>query len=402
MPKKREPVREERLKEGIDQIKKFISFLYTTKRSDVFNQCLALINNSSIDNALKVEFTHYIVQIIRGDLWQLRKNNQYNALGLTLYFLRDLNIDPKVKNAILADFKKFHNELSAKQDEQRKSPKEPNLAEVGQDETRQGSSANKGESESAKKRNGKLGESKKNKVGKVGTNNLENSNTSVKNTNNSPAEKVEERAPEAVENLNVEPKKIISNRISQSENAETDEKSDPINATERQSKSKKVPQLKQEEIDAKTKELIKYGNFNSITDFLLNYGDKIPDSEKTRLITTLSLRTDADGLYLTARDLDQLHIGESIKQSAVDRLAKAMAKRRSKNDLGSMYYFLRDIRKVKHEEIISIVERMVKIYGDADALLEYLRKAYKQQGKLAGRVEEPLRALILMKNNQQQ
>ena len=401
MSKKREPVREERLKEGIDQIKKFISFLYTTKRSDVFNQCLALINNSSIDNALKVEFTHYIVQIIRGDLWQLRKNNQYNALGLTLYFLRDLNIDPKVKNAILADFKKFHNELSAKQDEQRKLPKEPNLAEVGQDETRQGSSANKGESESAKKRKGKLGESKKNKVGKVGTNNLENS-TSVENTNNSPAEKVEERAPEAVENLNVEPKKIISNRISQSENAETDEKSDPINATERLSKSKKVPQLKQEEIDAKTKELIKYGNFNSITDFLLNYGDKIPDSEKVRLITTLSLRSDADGLYLTARDLDQLHIGESIKQSAVDRLAKAMAKRRSKNDLGSMYYFLRDIRKVKHEEIISIVERMVKIYGDADALLEYLRKTYKQQGKLSGRVEEPLRALILMKNNQQQ
>lgn len=401
MSKKREPVREERLKEGIDQIKKFISFLYTTKRSDVFNQCLALINNSSIDNALKVEFTHYIVQIIRGDLWQLRKNNQYNALGLTLYFLRDLNIDPKVKNAILADFKKFHNELSAKQDEQRKLPKEPNLAEVGQDETRQGSSANKGESESAKKRNGKLGESKKNKVGKVGTNNLENS-TSVKNTNNSPAEKVEERAPEAVENLDVEPKKIISNRISQSENAETDEKSDPINATERLSKRKKVPQLKQEEIDAKTKELIKSGNFNSITDFLLNYGDKIPDSEKVRLITTLSLRTDADGLYLTARDLDQLHIGESIKQSAVDRLAKAMAKRGSKNDLGSMYYFLRNIREVKHEEIISIVERMVKIYGDADALLEYLRKTYKQQGKLASRVEEPLRALILTKNNQQQ
>lgn len=243
---------------------------------------------------------------------------------------------------------------------------------------------------------------KKNKVGKVGTNNLENSNTSVKNTNNSPAEKVEERAPEAVGNLNVEPKKIISNRISQSENAETDEKSDPINATERLSKSKKVPQLKQEEIDAKTKELIKYGNFNSITDFLLNYGDKIPDSEKTRLITTLSLRTDADGLYLTARDLDQLHIGESIKQSAVDRLAKAMAKRGSKNDLGSMYYFLRNIREVKHEEIISIVERMVKIYGDADALLEYLGKTYKQQGKLASRVEEPLRALILMKNNQQQ
>ena len=401
MSKKREPVREERLKEGIDQIKKFISFLYTTKRSDVFNQCLALINNSSIDNALKEEFTHYIVQIIRGDLWQLRKNNQYNALGLTLYFLRDLNIDPKVKNAILADFKKFHNELSAKQDEQRKLPKEPNLAEVGQDETKQGSSANKGESESAKKRNGKLGESKKNKVGKVGTNNLENS-TSVKNTNNSPAEKVEERAPEAVENLDVEPKKIISNRISQSENAETDEKSDPINATERLSKSKKVPQLKQEEIDAKTKELIKYGNLNSITDFLLNYGDKIPDSEKMRLITTLSLRSDADGLYLTARDLDQLHIGESIKQSAVDRLAKAMAKRRSKNDLGSMYYFLRNIREVKHEEIMSIVERMVKIYGDADALLEYLRETYKQQGKLAGRVEEPLRALILMKNNQQQ
>ena len=401
MSKKREPVREERLKEGIDQIKKFISFLYTTKRSDVFNQCLALINNSSIDNALKEEFTHYIVQIIRGDLWQLRKNNQYNALGLTLYFLRDLNIDPKVKNAILADFKKFHNELSAKQDEQRKLPKEPNLAEVGQDETKQGSSANKGESESAKKRKGKLGESKKNKVGKVGTNNLENS-TSVKNTNNSPAEKVEERAPEAVENLDVEPKKIISNRISQSENAETDEKSDPINATERLSKSKKVPQLKQEEIDAKTKELIKYGNLNSITDFLLNYGDKIPDSEKMRLITTLSLRSDADGLYLTARDLDQLHIGESIKQSAVDRLAKAMAKRRSKNDLGLMYYFLRDIREVKHEEIMSIVERMVKIYGDADALLEYLRETYKQQGKLAGRVEEPLRALILMKNNQQQ
>lgn len=161
MSKKREPVREERLKEGIDQIKRFISFLYTTKRSDVFNQCLALINNSSIDNALKEEFTHYIVQIIRGDLWQLRKNNQYNALGLTLYFLRDLNIDPKVKNAILADFKKIHNELSAKQDEQRKLPKEPNLAEVGQDETKQRSSANKGESESAKKRNGKLGESKK-------------------------------------------------------------------------------------------------------------------------------------------------------------------------------------------------------------------------------------------------
>lgn len=401
MSKKIEPVREERLKEGIDQIKKFISFLYTTKRSDVFNQCLALINNSSIDNALKVEFTHYIVQIIRGDLWQLRKNNQYNALGLTLYFLRDLNIDPKVKNAILADFKKFHNELSAKQDEQRKLPKEPNLAEVGQDETQQRSSANKGESESAKKGKGKLGESKKNKVGKVGTNNLENS-TSVENTNNSPAEKVEERAPEAVENLDVEPKKIISNRISQSENAETDEKSDPIEASKRQSKSKKVPQLNQEEIDAKTKELIKYGNFNSITDFLLDYGDKIPDSEKTRLITTLSLRTDADGLYLTARDLDQLHIGESIKQSAVDRLAKAMAKRRSKNDLGSMYYFLRNIRKVKHEEIISIVERMVKIYGDADALLEYLKKTYKQQGKLAARVEEPLRALILMKNNQQQ
>ena len=401
MSKKIEPVREERLKEGIDQIKRFISFLYTTKRSDVFNQCLALINNSSIDNALKVEFTHYIVQIIRGDLWQLRKNNQYNALGLTLYFLRDLNIDPKVKNAILADFKKFHNELSAKQDEQRKLPKEPNLAEVGQDETKQGSSANKGESESAKKRKGKLGESKKNKVGKVGTNNLENS-TSVENTNNSPAEKVEERAPEAVENLNVEPKKIISNRISQSENAETDEKSDPIEASKRQSKSKKVPQLNQEEIDAKTKELIKYGNFNSITDFLLDYGDKIPDSEKVRLITTLSLRSDADGLYLTARDLDRLHIGESIKQSAVDRLAKAMAKRRSKNDLGLMYYFLRDIRKVKHEEIISIVERMVKIYGDADALLEYLGKTYKQQGKLAGRVEEPLRALILMKNNQQQ
>lgn len=401
MSKKIEPVREERLKEGIDQIKKFISFLYTTKRSDVFNQCLALINNSSIDNALKVEFTHYIVQIIRGDLWQLRKNNQYNALGLTLYFLRDLNIDPKVKNAILADFKKIHNELSAKQDEQRKLPKEPNLAEVGQDETRQGSSANKGESESAKKGKGKLGESKKNKVGKVGTNNLENS-TSVENTNNSPAEKVEERAPEAVENLNVEPKKIISNRISQSENAETDEKSDPINATERLSKSKKVPQLKQEEIDAKTKELIKSGNFNSITDFLLNYGDKIPDSEKTRLITTLSLRTDADGLYLTARDLDQLHIGESIRQSAVDRLAKAMAKRRSKNDLGSMYYFLRNIREVKHEEIMSIVERMVEIYGDADALLEYLKKTYKQQGKLASRVEEPLRALILTKNNQQQ
>ena len=121
-----------------------------------------------------------------------------------------------------------------------------------------------------------------------------------------------------------------------------------------------------------------------------------------KLISVLSTRTNSDELYLTARDLDELHIGKSNKQLAIDKLANAMARKNGKDDIGLMYYFLRDIQEVKHEDILKIVDKMVKIYGSEEALIAHLEETYKQNGKLASRVEETLRAFILMKNNQQQ
>ena len=411
---KNREIKEEQMENGIDQIKRFISILYENKDSNTFNQCLTFINDAQITALVKKNLINYIVQVIRNDLKQLCIKKDFNSLGKTLNFVKNLKIDSKIKNKVFSEFTKFYNKFIEEENVQKELRSRKEKKKTESNETRNNErddvstqtegirdeqSTNSGDSSnvnSAKK--GAKGEDHKGsdkkiegKKPKARVEDKKNSDSSQKGQEPSDeektilpltGEKVSESETLGIEGSdNTKPSKIIRNRISQARN-----------------KGK----LTQEEIDIKTKELIKRGNFSSITDFLQTYGEKVSDSEKMKLISVLSTRTNSDELYLTARDLDELHIGESNKQLAIDKLANAMARKNGKDDIGLMYYFLRDIQEVKHEDILKIVDKMVKIYGSEEALIAHLEETYKQNGKLASRVEETLRAFILMKNNQQQ
>ncbi len=411
---KNREIKEEQMENGIDQIKRFISILYENKDSNTFNQCLTFINDAQITALVKKNLINYIVQVIRNDLKQLCIKKDFNSLGKTLNFVKNLKIDSKIKNKVFSEFTKFYNKFIEEENVQKELRSRKEKKKTESNETRNNErddvstqtegirdeqSTNSGDSSnvnSAKK--GAKGEDHKGsdkkiegKKPKARVEDKKNSDSSQKGQEPSDeekttlpltGEKVSESETLGIEGSdNTKPSKIIRNRISQARN-----------------KGK----LTQEEIDIKTKELIKRGNFSSITAFLQTYGGKISDSEKMKLISVLSTRTNSDELYLTARDLDELHIGKSNKQLAIDKLANAMARKNGKDDIGLMYYFLRDIQEVKHEDILKIVDKMVKIYGSEEALIAHLEETYKQNGKLASRVEETLRAFILMKNNQQQ
>ncbi len=411
---KNREIKEEQMENGIDQIKRFISILYENKDSNTFNQCLTFINDAQITALVKKNLINYIVQVIRNDLKQLCIKKDFNSLGKTLNFVKNLKIDSKIKNKVFSEFTKFYNKFIEEENVQKELRSRKEKKKTESNETRNNErddvstqtegirdeqSTNSGDSSnvnSAKK--GAKGEDHKGSDKKIEGKKLKarvedkkNSDSSQKGQEPSDeektilqltGEKVSESETLGIEGSdNTKPSKIIRNRISQARN-----------------KGK----LTQEEIDIKTKELIKRGNFSSITAFLQTYGGKISDSEKMKLISVLSTRTNSDELYLTARDLDELHIDKSNKQLAIDKLANAMARKNGKDDIGLMYYFLRDIQEVKHEDILKIVDKMVKIYGSEEALIAHLEETYKQNGKLASRVEETLRAFILMKNNQQQ
>lgn len=411
---KNREIKEEQMENGIDQIKRSISILYENKDSNTFNQCLTFINDAQITALVKKNLINYIVQVIRNDLKQLCIKKDFNSLGKTLNFVKNLKIDSKIKNKVFSEFTKFYNKFIEEENVQKELHSRKEKKKTESNETRNNErdevstqtegirdeqSTNSGDSSnvnSAKK--GAKGEDHKGsdkkiegKKPKARVEDKKNSDSSQKGQEPSDeekttlpltGEKVSESETLGIEGSdNTKPSKIIRNRISQARN-----------------KGK----LTQEEIDIKTKELIKRGNFSSITAFLQTYGGKISDSEKMKLISVLSTRTNSDELYLTARDLDELHIGKSNKQLAIDKLANAMARKNGKDDIGLMYYFLRDIQEVKHEDILKIVDKMVKIYGSEEALIAHLEETYKQNGKLASRVEETLRAFILMKNNQQQ
>lgn len=411
---KNREIKEEQMENGIDQIKRSISILYENKDSNTFNRCLTFINDAQITALVKKNLINYIVQVIRNDLKQLCIKKDFNSLGKTLNFVKNLKIDSKIKNKVFSEFTKFYNKFIEEENVQKELRSRKEKKKTESNETRNNErddvstqtegirdeqSTNSGDSSnvnSAKK--GAKGEDHKGsdkkiegKKPKARVEDKKNSDSSQKGQEPSDeektilpltGEKVSESETLGIEGSdNTKPSKIIRNRISQARN-----------------KGK----LTQEEIDIKTKELIKRGNFSSITDFLQTYGEKVSDSEKMKLISVLSTRTNSDELYLTARDLDELHIGKSNKQLAIDKLANAMARKNGKDDIGLMYYFLRDIQEVKHEDILKIVDKMVKIYGSEEALIAHLEETYKQNGKLASRVEETLRAFILMKNNQQQ
>lgn len=411
---KNREIKEEQMENGIDQIKRSISILYENKDSNTFNQCLTFINDAQITALVKKNLINYIVQVIRNDLKQLCIKKDFNSLGKTLNFVKNLKIDSKIKNKVFSEFTKFYNKFIEEENVQKELRSRKEKKKTESNETRNNErddvstqtegirdeqSTNSGDSSnvnSAKK--GAKGEDHKGsdkkiegKKPKARVEDKKNSDSSQKGQELSDeekttlpltGEKVSESETLGIEGSdNTKPSKIIRNRISQARN-----------------KGK----LTQEEIDIKTKELIKRGNFSSITAFLQTYGGKISDSEKMKLISVLSTRTNSDELYLTARDLDELHIGKSNKQLAIDKLANAMARKNGKDDIGLMYYFLRDIQEVKHKDILKIVDKMVKIYGSEEALIAHLEETYKQNGKLASRVEETLRAFILMKNNQQQ
>lgn len=411
---KNREIKEEQMENGIDQIKRSISILYENKDSNTFNQCLTFINDAQITALVKKNLINYIVQVIRNDLKQLCIKKDFNSLGKTLNFVKNLKIDSKIKNKVFSEFTKFYNKFIEEENVQKELRSRKEKKKTESNETRNNErddvstqtegirdeqSTNSGDSSnvnSAKK--GAKGEDHKGsdkkiegKKPKARVEDKKNSDSSQKGQEPSDeektilpltGEKVSESETLGIEGSdNTKPSKIIRNRISQARN-----------------KGK----LTQEEIDIKTKELIKRGNFSSITAFLQTYGGKISDSEKMKLISVLSTRTNSDELYLTARDLDELHIGKSNKQLAIDKLANAMARKNGKDDIGLMYYFLRDIQEVKHKDILKIVDKMVKIYGSEEALIAHLEETYKQNGKLASRVEETLRAFILMKNNQQQ
>ena len=411
---KNREIKEEQMENGIDQIKRSISILYENKDSNTFNQCLTFINDAQITALVKKNLINYIVQVIRNDLKQLCIKKDFNSLGKTLNFVKNLKIDSKIKNKVFSEFTKFYNKFIEEENVQKELRSRKEKKKTESNETRNNErddvstqtegirdeqSTNSGDSSnvnSAKK--GAKGEDRKGsdkkiegKKPKARVEDKKNSDSSQKGQEPSDeekttlpltGEKVSESETLGIEGSdNTKPSKIIRNRISQARN-----------------KGK----LTQEEIDIKTKELIKRGNFSSITAFLQTYGGKISDSEKMKLISVLSTRTNSDELYLTARDLDELHIGKSNKQLAIDKLANAMARKNGKDDIGLMYYFLRDIQEVKHKDILKIVDKMVKIYGSEEALIAHLEETYKQNGKLASRVEETLRAFILMKNNQQQ
>lgn len=411
---KNREIKEEQMENGIDQIKRFISILYENKDSNTFNQCLTFINDAQITALVKKNLINYIVQVIRNDLKQLCIKKDFNSLGKTLNFVKNLKIDSKIKNKVFSEFTKFYNKFIEEENVQKELRSRKEKKKTESNETRNNErddvstqtegirdeqSTNSGDSSnvnSAKK--GAKGEDHKGsdkkiegKKPKASVEDKKNSDSSQKGQEPSDeekttlpltGEKVSESETLGIEGSdNTKPSKIIRNRISQARN-----------------KGK----LTQEEIDIKTKELIKRGNFSSITDFLQTYGEKVSDSEKMKLISVLSTRTNSDELYLTARDLDELHIDKSNKQLAIDKLANAMARKNGKDDIGLMYYFLRDIQEVKYKDILKIVDKMVKIYGSEEALIAHLEETYKQNGKLASRVEETLRAFILMKNNQQQ
>ena len=126
-----------------------------------------------------------------------------------------------------------------------------------------------------------------------------------------------------------------------------------------------------EEIETETRRLSKFGNFETIYKFLTE-NDNIPADNIEKLINTLCLRSDADGLYLAARD---------IKGASIARISKAMAK---KKDIGLIYIFIREIDNAPVELLTN------RLYELDKNVLNYLKENYAQNGKIDERVEKVL------------
>ena len=192
-------------------------------------------------------------------------------------------------------------------------------------------------------------------------------------------EKSAEQNPAEVK---AEPKTTVKNK----EKQDTESKKQLKPLIKKELINMKPKQLTQAEIDAKVKELFTRGTLDSITNFLRDYGEKVSDEQKLKLINILSTRTNSDGLYFTARDIDMMHFSsDEIKKKAIDRLSSAMLKKNSKDDVGLMYSY---IVEIKGAPVDDLIEKMAKICGGWGALKDILQSAYGD--KLDSNIEKKL------------
>lgn len=193
----------------------------------------------------------------------------------------------------------------------------------------------------------------------------------------------EKRAEQNPAEVKAEPKTTVKNEEKQ--DAKSEKK--PLKPLiKKELINMKPKQLTQAEIDAKVKELFTRGTLDSITNFLCDYGEKVSDEQKLKLVNILSTRTNSDGLYLTARDIDMMHFSsDEIKKKAIDRLSSAMLKKNSKDDVGLMYSY---IVEIKGAPVDDLIEKMAKICGGWGALKDILQSAYGD--KLDSNIEKKL------------
>lgn len=430
---------------GVEGVKKEIFNLFAKKDASAFNQCIDLINESKIDASLKKDFMEYIVQIIRDELKQSREKQDFTTVTITLYFLKELKLDQSVKNGIINEFRILHNELSAKEDEQLKqsqqadktqatvggkstkkkvSTEQPKAKKPAEQNLAKSTGTNAGKKQSnagtqvggktkvdnntpakSKKAKGEETENTGNKKQTAGNSIIRKSQgtnktakTAVANTKNKQPKEgqkstilaeqrqkttEEKRAEQNPAEVKAEPKTTVKNEEKQ--DAKSEKK--PLKPLiKKELINMKPKQLTQAEFDAKVKELFTRGTLDSITNFLCDYGEKVSDEQKLELVNILSTRTNSDGLYLTARDIDMMHFSsDEIKKKAIDRLSSAMLKKNSKDDVGLMYSY---IVEIKGAPVDDLIEKMAKICGGWGALKDILQSAYGD--KLDSNIEKKL------------
>lgn len=324
----------------VSLIKDKMQIAYSTKGFNSLCRVYQIVQDSSVNAQIKSDIRAFFTKFVADEIVKEYDAKQYTSVIDKLLLIKELGINYLSKS----NKQKIYSALKSHIDELEKE-------ELNEKEEKQQKQKTSTESKVRRQNNKKTNSSTETKVEKEITKKEETKSEENKNTQQESNGGDSMSNNEKEDNKTVKPKRTTS-------------------AKKLVEKEKKKV-LTAEEIETETRRLSKFGNFETIYKFLTE-NDNIPADNIEKLINTLCLRSDADGLYLAARD---------IKGASIARISKAMAK---KKDIGLIYIFIREIDNAPVELLTN------RLYELDKNVLNYLKENYAQNGKIDERVEKVL------------
>ncbi len=316
---------------------------YQQTNFNLFCKLYLMVENSSVNTKLKSEIKNFYIQFVTDEIIKLYDSEEYSNVYEMLMLIHQLpaNID---KKSIYSKLKEHINIVKQNENKNKKKSNEIKTDKVKTDN---------GNNSKVKETKQVLDETDNIEINGQKTEEIKSDDLTIQ---------IEQKDESKDENKNMKEEKDKNL-------GKKNEKSDkPIL---KQVKSEKKKLLTNDEINSETRRLCKFGNFETIYKFLIE-NKNIPNENIDKLINTLCLRSDADGLYIAARD---------IKGVSIERIAKAMIR---KKDIGLIYFFARDIKGAPIDLLAN------RLYELDKNVLEILKSNYSIDEKIDARIEKAL------------